>query len=111
MEIQLSLFSEEEFLEGEALEQQKAKVYVAKNIYRCSGLRGFIKRYLKNGDKIQAFKVFDDAFKNYGFSEVGGYAFCSYIGSSGEIRYFYQGEEKIMNVTSKELFNILLENI
>lgn len=108
--MQLSLFSMEDLLEGEELAIQKAKVYTAKSIFRSSGLRGFIKKYLELNDKEMAFKKFDEAFRTYGFGIPNSYSFCGVRGI-GEIRYPYDGEMKYVTVEPKELFNILLENM
>ncbi|RKJ27627.1 hypothetical protein D7X33_42790 [Butyricicoccus sp. 1XD8-22] len=108
--MQLDLFTDEEILTGEDLERHKAKIYTAKSIYRSSGLRGRIKHYLSQQDKENAFKVFDEAFRTYGFGIPKGYTF-GYYGGTGQIRYYMNDLEWEFEVDSKELFNILLKNL
>lgn len=109
--MQIELFSDDEVMSGEELEQQKAKVFTAKQIYRSSGLRGQIKYYLSLNDKDNAYKVFDQAFRTFGFGIPKSYGFSAFYRGEGHINYYMDGVQKYISIDSKELFDVLLKNI
>jgi hypothetical protein len=101
---QLELFSDDEFSDEETQIKLKAKMYAANSIFKCSGGRGEIRRCLEIGDKNGAFKAFNECFTNFGFGHQE-YSFGAY-GGKGTIKAHGNFE---FDVTSKELFNVLLE--
>lgn len=108
--MQLGLFTEKEILTGEDLEKYKAKEYTAKSIYHSSGLGNQIKGFLSNNDKENALKVFDKAFRTYGFGIPNSYSFSCYK-RVGKIRYYIESEERFVDTDSKRLFDVLLRII
>lgn len=84
--------------------KQEAMIYTVDSIVFSSGHRRAIMHYLKENDKQNAYKEFDSAFRNYGFGH-GKYSFSSYAGK-GRITVDREHE---FAVTSRELFNLLLE--
>lgn len=110
--MQMGLFEANELLEGDELEIHEAKVFTAKNIFRSAGIRKQMEYFLSHNDKGNAYKVFNKAFRNYGFGFPNSYGFFSYRGN-GEIRYYKKEDhsEQFVEVKSDELFDLLLENI
>lgn len=102
--VQLELFSTDEFEDEETKVKNKAKKYTASSIFRSSGHRKSVRLKLEEGDFKSALKEFDECFRNYGFGH-GEYSFGFY-GGKGKIKVKDKFE---FNVTSKELFDVLLE--
>lgn len=96
--MQMELFKEEEIISESILKLKRAKEYTVKMIYYSSGERGFINDCLQRGNKEGAFNWFDKGFRTFGFAD-DNYFFNSPIIYNDELE---------CKVTSKELFNVLL---
>lgn len=101
--MQLELFSETEIMSEKEIKKKKAKEYTVNSIFRSSGQRGIIKKYLELNEVEKAYKEFDKAFRTYGFGH-GDYSFHAIFGK-GKITV---DRNFSFPVTSKELFQILL---
>lgn len=108
--MQQVMFSVEEFLTGNDLAEYQAKVFTAKNITQCSGLGSFINHNLSANNNEAAYKYFKEAFMSYGFGYPNGISFM-YGNKTGRINYNIDGIEKETQINSKELFEILLDNL
>lgn len=102
--MQLSLFSDSELL-GQSEAYELAKLYTASQIKECTGNQLLIAAQLEQGNKKEAYKLFDESFRCFGFGG-GEYRFCaSYQGSAGKIHIKGHGT---IEVTSRELFKLIL---